>query len=147
MPDQAELLLSPADVERQFYRALSTGDINLLMACWSDDDEVACVPPGGVMVRGLSAIRELFADLFERGPVNLTAKDIHAVDSVMHAVHTLIEEIEVVADGQKAMAQVFATNVFLKTPRGWRLQVHHASPGQVISAAEPHVAGAERVLH
>ena len=45
------------DVEAQFYEALQRGDLDRLMAAWSDDDEVACVHPGGPRVVGHSAVR------------------------------------------------------------------------------------------
>ncbi len=32
-------------------------------------------------------------------------------------------------DDGPAHARVIATNVYLKTPQGWRLVAHHASPG------------------
>ena len=38
---------SADEIEAAFYEALQKGDIDRLMACWSDDDEVVCVHPGG----------------------------------------------------------------------------------------------------
>ena len=51
------LLASPDEIEHQFYEALQQGDIDKLMATWSDDDEIACVHPGGPRVIGAAAIR------------------------------------------------------------------------------------------
>ncbi|NCV64549.1 MAG: DUF4440 domain-containing protein, partial [Betaproteobacteria bacterium] len=34
---------SADEIEAAFYQALQTGDIDRLMACWSDDEEVVCV--------------------------------------------------------------------------------------------------------
>lgn len=135
MPHSPTPLLSPDDVEAQFYRALASGDLNLMMACWADDDDVSCVPPGGEMLRGLMAVRGLFGDLFERGPVEVRVEDVHSHLGVMHAVHTLIEVVQISTEQGPAHAQVFTTNVYVKTPRGWRMQAHHASPGRVTSSA------------
>jgi hypothetical protein len=45
------------------------------------------------------------------------------------AVHHLSERISMnTAEGVRT-AWVLATNVYLKTPLGWRLVAHHASPG------------------
>jgi hypothetical protein len=41
---------------------------------------------------------------------------------------------------------VLATNVFFKTPLGWRLVLHHASPGSPREAQEI-VADAPSTLH
>ena len=38
---------SPDDTEQQFYEALQRADLDKLMSVWSDDDEIACVHPGG----------------------------------------------------------------------------------------------------
>ncbi|HWI81551.1 YybH family protein, partial [Ramlibacter sp.] len=38
------------DVEAAFYEALQTGDIEKLMACWADEDEIVCIHPGGPRV-------------------------------------------------------------------------------------------------
>ena len=56
----AVLLASPDDIEAQFYEALQRGDIERLMAVWSDDDEIVCVHPGGPRVVGPGAIRTTF---------------------------------------------------------------------------------------
>jgi ketosteroid isomerase-like protein len=56
----AALLASADDVEAQFYEALASGDIERLMALWSEDDEVACVHPGGPRIVGHAAVRASF---------------------------------------------------------------------------------------
>ena len=41
---------SADEIELQFYEALRLGDIERLMAVWSDDDDISCVHPGGPRV-------------------------------------------------------------------------------------------------
>ena len=48
------------DVEAAFYRALQKGDIDKLMACWADEDDIVCIHPGGLRVIGAVAIRATF---------------------------------------------------------------------------------------
>ena len=60
----AALMASVDDVEAQFYEALQRGDLERLMAVWSDDDEVVCVHPGGPRVVGHGAIRATFDAMF-----------------------------------------------------------------------------------
>ena len=43
-------------VHRAFYDALETADIDLMASLWVDDPEISCVHPGGVPVRGVSAV-------------------------------------------------------------------------------------------
>ena len=59
-------LASPDDIEHQFYDALQHADIDQLMACWSDDDEIVCVLPGGPRLVGAVAIRSAFEQVFAR---------------------------------------------------------------------------------
>ena len=50
---------SPDDMEAAFYEALRHGDIDKLMACWADEDDIVCVHPGvrGCWVQGRFARR------------------------------------------------------------------------------------------
>lgn len=147
MPSFIEPMLSADDVEAQFYRALASGDLTLLMACWADDDDVTCVPPGGVLLRGAAAIHQLFKELFDRGAVSLRIREVHRVQGVLHAVHTLLEEVEVVAGDVPAIAHVYATNVYIQTGKGWRLLAHHASPGQLFPKEAAPSVQASPTLH
>ncbi|WP_442786621.1 nuclear transport factor 2 family protein [Hydrogenophaga sp. NFH-34] len=38
---------TPDEVEHAFYEALQHGDLERVMACWADEDDVVCVHPGG----------------------------------------------------------------------------------------------------
>ncbi|MEO6281676.1 nuclear transport factor 2 family protein [Roseateles sp.] len=123
----AALLASPDDTEAQFYEALQQADLDHLMALWADDEEVACVHPGGPRIVGLGAIRAAFAAVFERGAVNIHPERVRRLHSGDCAIHHVLERVQRVGEPQQAW--VIATNVFLKTALGWRLVLHHASPG------------------
>ena len=55
------------EVEAAFYEALHRGDVDALMACWADEDEVFCVHPGGPRLVGSGAIRAAFEQMFADG--------------------------------------------------------------------------------
>ena len=57
------------DVEAAFYEALQNGDIDKLMACWADDDDIVCIHPGGPRVVGAMAIRATFEAMFSNGSI------------------------------------------------------------------------------
>jgi len=123
-------LASPDDIELQFYEALQQGDIEKLMAVWSDDDDIACVHPGGPRVIGAAAIRASFDAMFAHGAINAHAEKVRRVMSHSSAVHNVLERVQMTSkDGQPQSAWVIATNVYMKTAQGWRLVAHHASPG------------------
>ena len=68
-PQAAVVGGSADDIETAFYEALQTGDIEKLMACWADEDEVVCVHPGGPRVVGALAIRAAFDAMFSNGTI------------------------------------------------------------------------------
>jgi uncharacterized protein (TIGR02246 family) len=130
----AHLLATPEDVETQFYEALRDADIARLMAVWSDDDDIVCVHPGGPRAVGAEAIRASFEAIFERGGIPVQQGQVRRVQTLDAAVHTLVETVTIAGAEGTQHGYVLATNVYLKTALGWRLVVHHASPG---SASEP----------
>jgi len=123
------LLGSPEEIETQFYEALQRGDIERLMAVWSDDDDIACVHPGGPRLIGAAAIRSSFEAIFANGAINSQPEKVRRVISHSSAVHSVLERVEVMGRDGPASAWVIATNVYLKGALGWRLVAHHASPG------------------
>jgi len=132
-PDTAD------EVEAQFYEALRQGDLERLMALWADDDEVVCVHPGGPRVIGLQAIRASFEGIFANGGIPVRPEQVHRMQMVGAALHHLVELIEVPGAPNQGpqTAWVMASNFYVKTPRGWRLAAHHASPGLAHEPATP----------
>jgi uncharacterized protein (TIGR02246 family) len=135
-PRTAHLVASPDDVEAQFYDALREGDLDKLMAIWSDDDEIVCVHPGGPRVVGARAIRASFEAIFANGGVPVQTENVRRVHSLDAAIHNLIESVLVTSTEGAERASVIATNVFVKTAQGWRLVAHHASPGDANEAID-----------
>lgn len=136
---------SADDVEAAFYEALQTGDIELLMACWSDDDEIVCVHPGGPRVVGSAAIRATFDAIFANGSIRAWPEQVRRIEAMASVVHNVLERVQVITDAGPAEAYVLATNVYHKTAQGWRMVAHHASPGSQDQAHEIH--DAPQVLH
>ncbi len=136
---------SASDLEAAFYDALQSANIEKLMACWADEDEVVCVHPGGTRLVGIGAIRAAFEALFSNGSIRAIPERVRSVDSLASSVHSVVERIEVMTPQGPQQAYVIATNVYHKTAQGWRLVAHHASPGTL---AEVHEANdAPQVLH
>ncbi|MDQ3059319.1 MAG: nuclear transport factor 2 family protein [Pseudomonadota bacterium] len=130
---------SADDIEAAFYEALQAGDIDRIMACWGDDDEMVCIHPGGTRLVGLAAIRSAFEALFSHGPVRVHAVKVNKLDGLGASVHSVLERIEVLSAEGSRHAYVMATNVYHKTVQGWRMVAHHASPasaGTVHEAAQ-----------
>lgn len=120
---------SPDDTEQQFYEALQHGDIERLMAVWADDDDISCVHPGGPRVIGAQAIRASFEGMFANGSIDAEPQRVRRVLTHAVAVHSVVERVRVSGEHGPQWAHVIATNVYIKTGLGWRMVVHHASPG------------------
>ena len=142
---QAALGGTADDVEAAFYEALQSGDIDKLMACWADEDDIVCVHPGGPRVVGGVAIRATFDAMFSNGPIRAMPERVRKVESMAASVHNVLERIDVLTAAGPGRAWVIATNVYHKTAQGWRLVVHHASPGTPSEMQE--VSDAPQVLH
>lgn len=127
---------SPDDVEHSFYEALHNADIAQLMGCWAEEDEIVCVHPGGRRLIGTGAIRASFENMFKQGSVQAHPEKIHKVESLASAVHHLLERVEVMTPQGRQNAFVIATNVYHKTPQGWRMVAHHTSPGSPNDSTE-----------
>jgi ketosteroid isomerase-like protein len=135
----------PDDIEQAFYEALHNADIEQLMACWAEEDDIVCVHPGGTRMIGAGAIRTTFEAMFNTGSVQAFPERVHKVQSLASAVHHLIERVDVITQQGASQAYVIATNVYHKTPQGWRMVAHHASPGTQKDAAD--VGAKPTVLH
>ncbi|MRX08546.1 DUF3225 domain-containing protein [Pseudoduganella sp. FT25W] len=124
MPSKKTHNGSAAETEAAFYDALNRADLEALMALWADDDEIVCVHPGGVRLIGHAAIRASWAAILEHGGLHILPSQLHETHTLMSSVHTVIEGITA-ASGEPA--HLVATNVYAKTPKGWRIVLHHVS--------------------
>jgi ketosteroid isomerase-like protein len=122
---------SAAEVEAAFYEALNRADVEALMALWAEDEEISCIHPGGPRLHGHAAIQASWEAILERGGLQIRPSQLHETHNLMSSVHTVIEGVT--ATGTAEPAHLVATNVYMKTPRGWRMVLHHVSvaPGPV----------------
>ena len=126
-----------------FYAAVEAADVDLLAAAWMDGPggaDAMCVHPGWPALRGRAEILRSFTVILANTPYIqffLTDVDVHVAGDV--AVVTCAENILTgvgVSDAEAGAAdptglpggRVVTTNVFRRTPVGWRLWVRHASP-------------------
>ena len=124
------------ETEAAFYDALRHGDVDKLMTCWSDEDEMVCVHPGGSRLVGPGAIRSAFDAMFANGTLQVQPLKVSRVQSLGASVHSVLERIEVLTDEGPRYAYVLATNVYFLTAQGWRMVAHHASPGSLHAMQE-----------
>jgi ketosteroid isomerase-like protein len=142
---QAVLLSSVDEAEAAFYDAMQHADIDRMMAVWADDEEVACVHPGGLRMVGAVAIRAGFEAVFSHGAVQVTVANVRRVEGQGLSVHHVLEKVQAMTAEGLQTAYVLASNVYVHGPQGWRMVLHHASPGQRDDMQE--MVEAASVLH
>jgi len=134
------------DAENAFYEALERCDLDGMMAVWAEDEDIFCIHPTGARLTGQDEVRSSWAKIFAGGAgARVQISDQVAVSGMMIAVHSVHENFTVEGD-PRPRAPVIATNVYLRTPAGWRMIVHHASP----APAQPEAASRDappKILH
>ncbi|MDH5444054.1 MAG: nuclear transport factor 2 family protein [Gammaproteobacteria bacterium] len=124
MPDNQ--FSEPDEVELAFYKAFETSDLDAMMQVWLDADYIECIHPMSHRLMGVHAIRESWQEIFNNNAdVEFETVDTRRIKHKDLAIHIVNENLLV--NGEKRV-QVLATNIYEKTPDGWRMILHHASP-------------------
>jgi ketosteroid isomerase-like protein len=125
---------SPQDVTQAFYQAFEARDLDAMMATWAEDEDIVCVHPGGARHVGYEAVRTSFEQLFS-GNTKITFRlDAPVlIETVGLAMQSAVEHLRAGDEGARGAA--IATNVLMRTPYGWRVVCHHASPSPPMSDA------------
>jgi len=113
------------------YEALESADVDRMAAVWDDvePDVLVCVHPGWPMLRGRGRVLRSFSAIMANTPyIQFFLTDVEVAVTGDTAVVTCTENILTAVSQEGASGQVVATNVFVRRPGGWRLQVHHGSP-------------------
>jgi ketosteroid isomerase-like protein len=134
---RAPSLDTAESAEEAFYDAMRNGDVDQMMAVWSTEDEVACVHPGGTRLLGLAAVRASWEAILASGGVDVRATVTTAHTGAVIAVHHLVEQISVNSSAGSQTVECVVTNVYVKGATGWRMVLHHGSPGSESSPAPP----------
>jgi len=136
-PRTPTIFTSPQDAALAFYQAFEARDIEAMMAAWAEDEDIVCVHPGGPRLVGYEAVRAGWEQLFA-GDTRLSFKldEIVMIETVGLALQSAIEHVTVGND-PKPRGAAIATNVMLRTPSGWRVVVHHASPAPAVAVVSP----------
>ena len=135
-PRTTPIYVSPQDAALAFYQAFEARDLDAMMSAWADDEDIVCVHPGGSRMVGYDAVRAAWEQLFS-GDTKLSFRldEIVVLETVGLAMQSAIEHVAT-ADGTARGAAV-ATNVFMRTPSGWRMVCHHASPIATVTMPAP----------
>jgi ketosteroid isomerase-like protein len=136
---------TPEDAEFAFYEAFERCNLSAMMAVWATEDHVVCIHPQGPRLAGFEAVRASWAEIFSGGPnFRMRVSEVRAHHGQTLAVRTVYESLFTAAS-ETAPAPIFATNIYMLTPNGWRMILHHASPSP--PGTTPEEQGTGRILH
>ena len=76
---------------------------------------------------GHSAVHESWQQVLANGPLHIRPLRPLVMQSMMCAVHVLVEQVAVRTREGTQFANCYATNIYHR-PTGWRMVMHHASP-------------------
>jgi ketosteroid isomerase-like protein len=142
-PDQGRVELANAT----FYEAMERGDFESMAGLWLDDkdDGVSCVHPGWPVLNGRGEVLRSYALIMASTEyIQFFLTDVAVSVRADTALVTCTENIlsggpaeEAGELGPLVGQLVVATNVFLRTPGGWKIWSHHGSPVLAETAGEP----------
>ncbi|MCI0689574.1 MAG: nuclear transport factor 2 family protein [Sporichthyaceae bacterium] len=121
----------------ELYAAIEAADLDRMGRVWLDEphaQDVICVHPGWPPIQGRDQVlRSWAAIMANTSYIQFFLTDVEISVAGEVAVVTCAENILTAVGDAEADSSalsgghVVATNVFRRTPGGWRLWVHHAS--------------------
>lgn len=120
-------------VQSDFYSAFERADFQAMLELWGDDDGIVLVHPGSPAIRGRGDVMRSWVALMADPPyIQFFITDVQATVTGDLATVTCTENVlsanASTPEAAFAGGTAVATNVFRRTPAGWRLWVHHSSP-------------------
>jgi ketosteroid isomerase-like protein len=135
-PRTPSIFTSPQDAALAFYQAFEARDVDAMMAAWAEDEDIVCVHPAGPRMVGYEAVRASWEQIFAADSrLTFRLEQIVIIETVGLAMQSAIEHVT--GSEAKSSGTAIATNVFMRTPSGWRIVCHHASPAPAVVMAEP----------
>jgi ketosteroid isomerase-like protein len=117
-----------AQANQEFYRAFETLKIEEMEKIWAKNIDIQCGHPGWRVLRGWGPVMQSWKRIFENTPsMRFTLTDVKVEVRGEIAWVTLYENLNSSLQGQNYSAAILTTNIFQKTPEGWRMILHHGS--------------------
>jgi ketosteroid isomerase-like protein len=129
-PPPADVVQVIEQLNRRYYDAFQTLNIEEMSRIWWHDDAAACIHPGWDVRHGWAAVRDSFGDIFSNTrSIRFALGDVRVriIGAVAYVgcIENLVSEE---SDTGDYLGAVLATNIFERRGAEWRLIHHHASP-------------------
>ncbi|MCP5152500.1 MAG: nuclear transport factor 2 family protein [Chromatiales bacterium] len=121
-------LPTPEAAEAAFYAAFDAMDAEAMMTVWAPE-AVVCIHPLGPRLDDRERIAESWRQIFAAGErMRVTPRSTVLARTEELSVHCVTEVIDH-GPTLAEQAVVVATNAYRRTEHGWRMVLHHGSPG------------------
>ena len=129
MPSEDEDIEAVKAANQRFYDAFGALDIEAMEAVWEPSDRALCVHPGWQALVGWDDIRASWQGIFDNAMLmHFNVQYVNVVAEGNCGWVTCVENITSVLQGRASNFGILATNIFVRTPQGWRMTAHHGSP-------------------
>ncbi len=129
MPSEDEDIEAIKAANQRFYDAFGALDIDAMEAAWELSARALCVHPGWQALVGWDHIKPSWQGIFDNATLmhfNIQYLNLAAEGDCGWV--TCVENITSVLQGRASNFGILATNIFVRTPQGWRMTAHHGSP-------------------
>lgn len=138
---------SPEAAESAFYAAFAATDLALMASVWLHAANARCVHPGGDLLEGYAAIMQSWHSILSAvASPTIRFRLIDRLESDGLSVH-IVEERIGPAGEDSDLTRVLATNTYLRTDRGWRMVIHHATLPLIETDNATPSAASDATLH
>jgi ketosteroid isomerase-like protein len=121
---------TPEAAEYAFYSALESADLNAMMAVWEASEAIVCIHPLGPRLQGTVQVRESWRRILRSGiRLRFRISGVHSLSQGDLVVRIVYENITVLGAEEQPAQPLIATNIYRRTRAGWRMVLHHTSPG------------------
>ena len=128
-PIDPEAIEAIKAANRRFYDAFGALDLDKLEQVCDTSPQALCVHPGWPPLVGWERIRESWQGIFQNTTLmHFNIQYLNVVALGDSGWVTCLENISSVLQGRASNFGIMATNIFIRTPQGWRMIAHHASP-------------------
>jgi ketosteroid isomerase-like protein len=117
------------DAQSEFFAAIESLDVERIMSCWSDSDQVSLMFPGADTARGVKSVREAWVSLEKyTSQIKVILEPITVMRSGDMGFAFLGGTIVSTHGDETLSVEVYVTNIFRLEASGWKLVHHHSTP-------------------
>lgn len=121
---------TPQEAEAAFYTAFESASLEAMRQVWLEDDNVTCIHPMGTRLHGYAAVLHSWRQILDQAAtLRIRIGEPHCTLAGQLAIHKVNEYLQLDEGRPGHESLILATNIYQLTAQGWRLILHHASPG------------------